>query len=137
MLSLLLHKAVDPFEAFFDRSRIRTAPFQRTPVGLRTVDNVLYHNVIMDFDRRSGEKIECQTAHDPRMERPHTACDHQRGCRTADDLVGNAGAAQKVGLLVQKCTEVGHAAFVKAAHNVAPAHDQCMVSRRKPLFCSY
>ncbi len=137
MLSLFLHKAVDPFETLFDRLRIRAAPFQRAPVGLRTVDNVLYHNVIMDFDRRSGEKIECQTAHDPRMERTHAACDHQRGSRTADDLVGNAGAAQQFGPVVQEGAEVGHAASVEAAHNVAPAHDQRMVSRRKPLFCSH
>ncbi len=137
MLSLLLHKAVDPFETRFDRLRIRAAPFQGAPVGLRTVDNVLYRNIIIDFDRRSGEKIECQTAHDPRMECTHAACDHQRGSRTADDLVGNAGAAQEFGLLVQKCVEVGHAASVKAAHNVAPAHDQRMVSHCKPLFCSH
>ncbi len=137
MLSLLFHKAVDPFETRFDRLRIRAAPLQRTPVGLRPVDNVLYHNIIIDFDRRSGEKIECQTAHDPRMERTHAACNHQRGSRTAHDLVGNAGTAQQFGLLVQKCVEVGHAASVEAVHNVAPAHDQRMVSRRKPLFCSY
>jgi len=134
---LFLHKTVDPFETLFDRSRIRTAPFQRAPVGLRAVDNVLDCNVIVYLDRRSGEKIERQTAHDPRMERTHATRDHQRGSRTADDLVGDAGTAQEFGTVVQEGAEVGHAASVKAAHSIAAAHDQRMVSRCKSLYCNY
>jgi len=133
---LFLHKTVDPFETLVDRLRICAAPFQRAPVGLRAIDNVLNCNVIVYLDRRSGEKIECQTAHDSRMERAHTARDHQRGSRTADDLVGNAGTVQEFGLVVQEGVEVGHAASVKAAHRVALAYDQRMVSRHKSLYYS-